>query len=137
MPATVESTSSSTTAETTTDLPACNRTAISVSVVIVAIARMREWARAIPSTCIKVRAIETGSIVAVIPRAGANKDTTHEPRRTVITVRRACIGIIPIVAIRTYRRRANITRSNSNSNRNPRVSRNHGQHQETQQNEMS
>ena len=137
MPAAVESASS--TAEAATNLTACDRTAISISVVIVAIARMRERARTIPSTRIKVRAIETGSVIAVVPGAGANKDATHEPRRTVITVRSACIGIIPIVAIRTYRGSPDITRSNSNSNpnRNPRVSRNHGQHQETQQNEMS
>jgi hypothetical protein len=136
MPAAVETTG--TTAEAAANLPARNRTAISISaVVIVAIARMRQRARTIPSTCIEVRAIETRSIVAVVPRAGANKDTTHEPRRTVITVRRACIGIIPIVAIRTYGGRTDISRTNPNPNRNPRVRRNHGQHQETQQNEMS
>lgn len=45
------------------------------------------------------------SIIAVIPRAGTDKYATHEVIRTVVAVRRARVGIIPIVAVSAYRSR--------------------------------
>jgi hypothetical protein len=39
--------------------------------------------------------------VAVIPRACADKEATHEPARSVVAIRRACVRIVVVIAPRT------------------------------------
>lgn len=41
---------------------------------------------------------------AAEPRAGANKDATNEPIRSVVAIRRASVRVIPVVAISAGRR---------------------------------
>jgi hypothetical protein len=48
-----------------------------------------------------IAAVEAAAVVAVIPGAGADKDTTDEPVRTIKSVRGARVGIIGVVAIGT------------------------------------
>jgi len=71
-------------------------------------------------------AIETGTaviaraaIVAVKPRAGADKDSPGEPIRTVVSVRRARVRIIVIVAVETGRRRFNVGWTESEADHDP------------------
>lgn len=74
------------------------------------------------STAISITAaaIEPGpAIEAMEPRTRANKDATRKVIRPVITVWRASIGCIPIVAIRACRRCTNVPWSNSDPYSNP------------------
>jgi hypothetical protein len=48
---------------------------------------------------------------AVEPWSRADENAAHEISRGVIPVRRAGVGVIPIVAIRTARRRTHVNRS--------------------------
>jgi hypothetical protein len=43
--------------------------------------------------------------VAAIPGAGTNKDAAIKPRRSVVSIRRASIGIVPVIAVRAHRSR--------------------------------
>jgi hypothetical protein len=53
------------------------------------------------------------SVVAVIPRAGADKQAADEPIWAVEAVRRTSIGVIIVVAVSAYRRRAIVTGANA------------------------
>jgi len=67
--------------------------------------------------------IEAGtSIVAVIPRAGADEDSANEPVRAVVAVGGTSIRVIVIVAIGAYRG-VTVTAANSNGNPNLRLRR--------------
>jgi len=67
--------------------------------------------------------IEAGtSIVAVIPRAGADENSVDEPVRPIVAIRCASIGVIPVVAISAYRG-VTVTAANSNGNPNLRLRR--------------
>ena len=59
--------------------------------------------------------VETTSIEAMEPRAGANKEAIHKVVRTVVAVRRASIRVIPVVAVGAHRSRPVIARTNSNA----------------------
>jgi hypothetical protein len=59
--------------------------------------------------------IVTAPVVAVIPRAGADKDSADEPIWAVVAVRRASIGVIIIVAVGAHRRWAIVSRADANA----------------------
>jgi hypothetical protein len=52
---------------------------------------------------------------AVEPRASADEDATGKVARTVVTVRRAGIGVIPIVSVRADRSRPNVARTDAHA----------------------
>ena len=54
---------------------------------------------------------------AVEPRTGADKDPAREPTRTIVTVRRARIGVVAIVAVLAHRSGGDVTRADSNADR--------------------
>ncbi len=57
---------------------------------------------------------------AAVPRPRADEHAARKPRRPVITIRRTCIWVIPVVAISACRSRRHVGRSAySNSNRPP------------------
>jgi hypothetical protein len=63
------------------------------------------YTAAIPDSAVSTPAIvstatpiSAATPVAVIPRAGADKDATHEPARSIVAIRRASVGIIGIIA---------------------------------------
>jgi hypothetical protein len=58
---------------------------------------------------IVTRTKKAAAVKPVEPRAGADKHATREPLRSVITVRRAGVRVIPIIAVRTDRWRANVS----------------------------
>jgi hypothetical protein len=73
------------------------------------------------STAVEARAIaaESISIAAAEPGAGADEQTADEVVRPLITVGRAGVGVIPVVAILTSRSRVDRIRSGiPNSHRN-------------------
>jgi hypothetical protein len=43
--------------------------------------------------------VVTAPVVAVIPRAGADKDSAYEPLRTIVAIGRAGVWIIGVIAI--------------------------------------
>jgi len=89
--------------------------------------------RTVPATGIQRGSrIEAGSIIAVVPRTGTDKDATEEPLRTIVAVGRAGIRIITIVAIRTNRRGTNISGAYCNPKGNPCVSRNRRQNKDAE-----
>jgi hypothetical protein len=59
------------------------------------------------------------AIVPVEPRAGADKDAAGKPAGTVVAVRSARVWVVSIVAIGAHWGRANVTRADSNADRNP------------------
>jgi hypothetical protein len=59
----------------------------------------------------------TASKPAAEPRTGSDKDAAVEIARTVISVRRARVRIISIVAVSARRRASHVTRSHSDSYR--------------------
>ena len=59
----------------------------------------------------------TSAEAAAEPRAGTDEQTTGEPARTVVTVRRAGVGVIPIVAVFTNGSRTNIPRADAHADR--------------------
>lgn len=63
--------------------------------------------------------IVTVTVVAVIPGAGANEYPADEPIWAVVTVGRTSIGVIIIVAVSAYRRRAIVSRADANSDHHP------------------
>ena len=112
------------TAEAAAHLRARDRTVINVAAAVIGtIARMRISAGAVPTTGIRVRPVET---MTVIPRSGSDEDTPDEPRGTVVPVGCACIGIITIVAVRTDGCGTDISGANRYPNRNSRMRRNDG-----------
>jgi len=62
-------------------------------------------AMSVVTTPIVAVSIEAMSVVSVIPRASANEDSAYEEARTVISIGRARVRIIRIVAIWTNGRR--------------------------------
>jgi hypothetical protein len=65
------------------------------------------------ATPASVVAVSATAIVAVVPRAGADKDATDEVVRTVKAIRYASVGVVAIVSIRANRSRAD---SDANGN---------------------
>jgi hypothetical protein len=65
-----------------------------------------------------VVAVSTAAVIAVVPRAGADKDATHKVVWTVVAVRRARIWGIPVVAVGANWSRSYITGTDSNANGN-------------------
>jgi hypothetical protein len=57
----------------------------------------------------------TSSEAAAEPRAGTDEQTTGEPARTVITVRRAGVGVIPIVSVGADRSWADVARTDAHA----------------------
>lgn len=58
--------------------------------------------------------ITGAAIVAVKPGAGADKNSAREPGRAVVSIGRASVRIIVIIAISANRRRANVDRRRRN-----------------------
>jgi hypothetical protein len=58
------------------------------------------------------------AVKAAEPRAGADKNAAGEVARPVITVRRARVGIVSIVAVLAYRGWTDIGRADSNAENN-------------------
>lgn len=121
------------TAEAATHRPVRDAAMVSVSAAAVGwIARTpvepsTVTSRTVPPTSIQAGSIEAGSIIAVVPRTGTDKDTTHEPLRTIVAIGCASVGIIAVIAIRTYRRRTHISRAYRDPKGNPCMSRNRRQ----------
>ena len=59
------------------------------------------------------------AVIPVEPRAGADKDATGKPARTVVAVRSTRVRVISIVAIVAHGGRANVARADSNADHNP------------------
>jgi hypothetical protein len=57
----------------------------------------------------------TSSEAAAEPRAGTDEQTTGEPARTVVTVRRAGVGVIPIVSVGADRSWADVARTDAHA----------------------
>ncbi len=74
--------------------------------------------------------------VAVIPRPGADKHPTREPARSVVTVRRASVRCISVIAVCTHRRSANISRPNSYAHADLRLGIRQRQHQNAHQSQI-
>jgi hypothetical protein len=55
---------------------------------------------------------------AVEPRARADEDSTGEVARTIVSVRRAVIRVIPIVSVGADRSRADVPRTDADANGN-------------------
>src|ERR1700674_121109 len=89
--------------------------AIATAVVAVPIA-------AIESTPASVEAVSTTAIVAVVPRASADKDAADKVVRTVKAIRRAFVGIGIIVDIRANGSYADIAVARAYSNANGNLS---------------
>ncbi len=66
-------------------------------------------------TTIVATTIETAPVIAVIPRAGANENSTHKIVWPVVSVRRASIRVISIVAVGAYRSGTVVGRADSNA----------------------
>src|SRR5260370_13332614 len=64
------------------------------------------------AAAIEPTTVETAPVIAVIPRARADKDSTHKIVWPVVAVMRASIGIIPVVTLGANRSRAHIGRAN-------------------------
>jgi hypothetical protein len=81
--------------------------AVSVTVTV-SIAMAISMTPAVPVVAAVPVAVTPVSVtpVAVIPGAGANEDATDEPAGAVVAVRRAGIGIVAVIPIRTNRSRA-------------------------------
>src|SRR5580692_11537061 len=58
-----------------------------------------------------------GPVIAVVPRARANKDAAREPLRSVVSIRRTRIRVIGVVAISADGCGSDITRADSDSHR--------------------
>jgi hypothetical protein len=68
------------------------------------------------ATPTSVIAISTAAVVAVVPRAGADKDAADKVVRTVVAVRRTRIWVIAVVAVSANRSGSYISGTNSNAN---------------------
>src|SRR5712664_2658645 len=68
------------------------------------------------ATPTSVIAISTAAVVAVVPRAGADKDAADKVVRTVVAVRRTRIWVIAVVAVGANRSGSYISGTNSNAN---------------------
>jgi hypothetical protein len=76
------------------------------------------------ATSIIATTIVTRAVEPVEPGAGADKDATNEPLRTVVAVGSASIGVIPVVAIIAYWRNiAAVPGANSDAHYNLRMGR--------------
>jgi hypothetical protein len=74
------------------------------------------------TTAPEIVAIEEATAAETMePRPGADENSAGEKLWTVEPIRRATVGVIPVVAISAYWRWTNIARLNSNSNRHLRV----------------
>jgi hypothetical protein len=56
---------------------------------------------AVVSATVAVDAAVSITIPTSVPRAGANEDTAAKPRRAVVSIRRAGIGVVTVIAIGT------------------------------------
>jgi hypothetical protein len=68
----------------------------------------------VPTTVVATT-IETAPVIAVIPRAGANENSTHKIVWPVVAVRRASIRVVSIVAVGAYRSGTVVGRADSNA----------------------
>lgn len=64
-----------------------------------------------PAPIVSVAPAAAPSMSPAIPGAGADEHAAGEPVRPVVTVRRASVRIISVVAVSTRRRYANVARS--------------------------
>src|SRR5712664_1235840 len=67
------------------------------------------------ATPTSVIAISTAAVVAVVPRAGADKDAADKVVWTVVAIRRTRIWVIPIVTVGANRSGSYISGTNSNA----------------------
>jgi hypothetical protein len=111
----------------TTNRSAGNPAAVSVTAAVataiavttpIAISGAAVPSAAIPTATVKAGPIPTASVVAAIPGAGSDEYTTREPAGTVVSVRRASIRIVAIVAVCTGWRGSDVSWANSYSNPN-------------------
>ena len=77
-----------------------------------------------------------GPVIAVVPRARANKDAARKPLRSVVSIRRTRVWIIRVVAISACGRWSDITRADSNSHRNLRLRISRRQYEDAQQSQI-
>jgi hypothetical protein len=112
MSAAVETTPAETSTEAAASRSACNnRSACNTTATVVAIG----------AVSVESGPVETTSVEAVVPRASTDKDSTNEPSRTVIAVRRARIGIVAVVTVCTCWRGSDVSWADCDANRNPGV----------------
>jgi hypothetical protein len=84
---------------------------------------MIETTPPVETAAVVTASIVTGTVETVEPRAGAYKDAPRKVVWPVVTVRRAFIRVIPIVAVGAHRSRTVVARADSNANRNLRMRR--------------
>jgi len=87
---------------------------------------------------VKAAAIAVATITVVIPGACADKHTARKPRRPIIPIRSAGIGVRPVISVSTGRRipiRPISRSANSDADRNLGVSRCGGNQQNTNETE--
>lgn len=58
----------------------------------------------------------TAAVIAVVPRASADKDAVHKPVRAIVAGRRTSVRIVAVVAISTDRRGTNRDSDRANAN---------------------
>jgi hypothetical protein len=67
------------------------------------------------STTVEPAPKTTSAEAAAEPRAGTDEETTGEPARTVVSIRCAGIRVIPVVSIGADRSRADVTRTDADT----------------------
>jgi len=76
------------------------------------------WTAAKARTTVPAAPAPTMVPAPTIPGPGADEDAANKPVRTVVAVRRACVRIIRVVAIRANRRSSNSNWRNIDADRN-------------------
>jgi hypothetical protein len=84
----------------------------------------------IAAAAVKAVPIVTAAIEAMEPRAGANEYTVHEVVRSPVSVRRASVWGVRIVAVSAYRRGPYVTGTNSDADSHAHLRVGNGAHRE-------
>jgi len=64
---------------------------------------------AVPAAIAIDATVSVAIVSATVPRAGTNEDAPAKPRRTVVAIRRACVGGVAVVAISANGSRVTVT----------------------------
>jgi hypothetical protein len=86
----------------------------------------------IAAAAIKTMSIITTAVEAMEPRAGADEYSVHEVIRSPISVGRASVWGVRIVAVSAYRREPHVTGTNSNADSHAHLRARNGAHRERQ-----
>jgi len=107
---------------------------VAMTVVAMTVVAMTVVAMTVVAMTVIVRTREIPrAVVAVIPGSGADKDTTDEVLRSVVTIRRARVWIVTVVSIRADRGAGHIARTDPNADSHLRRRSGRQSHQDPQQ----